>query len=405
MVGVSTLSPPNQKIRIKSLRAFHVRIPLRKPIVHASHSRTESENVVVACRLENGVIGFGEGVPREYVTGETIDTSLDLLHRASWDGLLEGLDEPRTALAALEAFELPRLSDDPRGCVGLAARCAAELAILDALGRTWGMSIREILLGHDRFSCLFEPRKHCFYSGVITSKPSLFREGVSALKMRVAGFRHVKIKVGTAGQDDPRRLELFRKLLRNSAIIRVDANEAWRPGEAVQRIRALEPFRVSAVEQPVRHEDLECLPAIRGQIQTPIMLDESLCSRWDALRAIKLGACDVFNIRLSKCGGLLPSLEIAKLAHDAGLSYQLGCQVGETGILSAAGRHFACLVRDPIATEGSYDRYLVRERLTRQDISFGYRGKAPMLNGPGLGVEVDSERLARSTVREVVLHG
>ena len=130
------------------------------------------------------------------------------------------------------------------------------------------------------------------------------------------------------------------------------------------------------------------------------MLDESLCSEVDARRAIEQGTCDLFNIRLSKCGGFLPSLKLAALAHQAGLGYQLGCQVGETGILSAAGRHFAASVANIRYLEGSYDRFLVKERLTVEDLTFGYGGYAPALAGPGLGVTVDEEALQRVTQRE-----
>ncbi|HTI51051.1 MAG TPA: enolase C-terminal domain-like protein, partial [Planctomycetaceae bacterium] len=112
------------------------------------------------------------------------------------------------------------------------------------------------------------------------------------------------------------------------------------------------------------------------------------------------GTCDLFNIRLSKCGGLIQSLKLAALAHGAGLSYQLGCQVGETGILSAAGRHFACSVAGIRYLEGSFDKFLVRERLTVEDITFGYRGYAPALAGPGLGVHIDRSALARVSLGE-----
>jgi muconate cycloisomerase len=130
------------------------------------------------------------------------------------------------------------------------------------------------------------------------------------------------------------------------------------------------------------------------------MLDESLCSLTDAHRAIESGTCDLFNIRLSKCGGLIPSLRLAAVAHQAGLGYQLGCQVGETGILSAAGRHFAGSVANIRYLEGSYDRHLVRERLTVQDITFGRGGLAPALTGFGLGVDIDANALQRVTVRQ-----
>jgi muconate cycloisomerase len=88
------------------------------------------------------------------------------------------------------------------------------------------------------------------------------------------------------------------------------------------------------------------------------------------------------------------------MAHDAGLGYQLGCQVGETGILSAAGRHFACSIANIRYLEGSFDRYLVREPLTQEDLSFGRGGYAPRLKEPGLGITIDEAALRRVTVAE-----
>ena len=114
------------------------------------------------------------------------------------------------------------------------------------------------------------------------------------------------------------------------------------------------------------------------------MLDESLTSMIDAEAAIAGRTCDLFNIRLSKCGGFLNSLRLAAIAHAAGLGYQLGCHPGESGILSAAGRHWACSVANIRYLEGSYDRHLFRQLLTNEDITFGYGGRARQFNEPGL---------------------
>jgi L-Ala-D/L-Glu epimerase len=132
----------------------------------------------------------------------------------------------------------------------------------------------------------------------------------------------------------------------------------------------------------------------------PIMLDESLTSEQDAQRAIEDKTCDLFNIRLSKCGGFLRSLQLARLAHDAGLGYQLGCHPGESGILSAVGRHWATSVAGIRHLEGSYDRHLFGRLLTREDITFRYGGRAPALVGPGLGVTIDPHVLREVKTRE-----
>src|SRR5262249_31403040 len=151
--------------------------------------------------------------------------------------------------------------------------------------------------------------------------------------------------------------------------LRIDANEAWPASQAAERIHALEPFGLEYVEQPVPHAEIAAMPDVRKRVGTPIVLDEALCGISDAERAVAGGWCDAFNVRLSKCGGFIAGLRLAHFAKRNGLGYQLGCQVGETAILSAAGRHFATSVGDLVAVEGSFDRHLVRERLSREDIT------------------------------------
>jgi muconate cycloisomerase len=135
------------------------------------------------------------------------------------------------------------------------------------------------------------------------------------------------------------------------------------------------------------------------------MLDESLCSMIDAEHAEENDTCDLFNLRLSKCGGFLASLRLAQHAKRHQLGYQLGCQIGETAILSAAGRHFAASVKDLRYIEGSYDRHLVKEALAVENLTFGWGGWAPALEGPGLGIEIDPVALKRVTRRTEVLLG
>jgi muconate cycloisomerase len=111
------------------------------------------------------------------------------------------------------------------------------------------------------------------------------------------------------------------------------------------------------------------------------------------------GLCDLFNVRLSKCGGFLASLRLVQYAKLHGLGCQLGCQVGETAILSAAGRHFASSVGGLRYVEGSYDRFLVREALGKKDLTFRRGGWAEALPGGGLGIDIDPSALARVTMR------
>ncbi|MBI3411748.1 MAG: dipeptide epimerase [Planctomycetes bacterium] len=389
-------------MRVVELTACPVRIPLKKPIRHASHTRSETDNIVVRCVLADGAIGFGEGVPREYVTGETIESGLELLRRSDLPGQLEDCGDFAAAVSMAERLRLAPVAGDDRRCQGNAARCAVELGLLDAFGKHFG---EPVSAATQRIAPeLFEPKERVRYSGAITSAQG-WKARFAAWKMWIYGFHQLKIKVGIAGQDDVKRVGSIRRRVGGNIDLRVDANEAWRPDEAVQRIQELKPFALSSVEQPVAHAEVGSIREIRRQTDVPVMLDESLCSMVDAERAVAQESCDLFNIRLSKCGGFVPALRLAQFAKKHGLGYQLGCQVGETAILSAAGRHFAQSVRDIRYLEGSYDRHLVKEALGKRDLTFGWGGWAPALKGPGLSVEVEDTALARVAGPKEILLG
>ena len=396
---------------VRSIDLHHVLVPLRKPIRHASFERHDSDNLIVRVTLADGTIGHGEGVPRSYVTGETIDSTFAALAALEVPRLLGGAPADfGAAVRAIAGLSLPETAADLRGMAGNAARCALELALLDAYGRAFGASLGDaIALSETPREWLHPQPRPVRYSGAITAE-SRRGEIIAALKMRAYGFHQVKVKVGVAGQDDGDRLRRIRRILGRRVDIRVDANEAWPAGEVLDRVMALRPGRPSVLEQPVPHAEVGELAAIRaelaadGRAQGPlIMLDESLCGYPDAVRAVEDGLADVFNIRLSKCGGIFPSLRVYELAHRSGLGVQLGCHPGETGLLSAAGRHFAGHVAGISYVEGSYDRHVLAANLIREDITFRYGGRARPLNGPGLGVTVVPEALARLTVarREV----
>jgi L-alanine-DL-glutamate epimerase-like enolase superfamily enzyme len=384
-------------LKIVALTAHQVRIPLRRRIRHASHTRTETDNLVVRCVLEDGTEGHGEGVPRDYVTGETIDSSFDLLRKSDLAAQMDDCRDFEQAVALAERLRLAPVDGDARGCAGNAARCAVELAVLDAYGRHFGKPLSEAarLLAPE----IHQPQPRVRYSGAITTARGR-KTRVAAILFRIYRFQQVKVKVGMEGYDDEQRLGVIRRWGGNKIDIRLDANEAWTPANVVQRIRALEAFGISAVEQPLPCADDAILRDVRRQVRTPIMLDESLCTRFDAERAVEGQTCDLFNLRLSKCGGFIPSLRLAQFAKQHGLGCQLGCQVGETAILSAAGRHFAASVAGLRYLEGSYDRHLVRESLATTDLTFGWGGWAPALPGPGLGATIDPQALLRVTIRQ-----
>jgi len=390
-------------MEVTQVIARHVRIQLKRRVSHASHSRTHSDNLIVSVQLSDGKIGYGEGVPREYVTGETITGCLELLGGSNLKQQLKFAHNFPQLLANAEAIALPAVANDERGIAGNAARCAVELAYLDAFGRSLGepmMNVAQRLAPE-----LYRPQEQVQYSGVILSAKG-WKARLQALGYRLAGFAQIKVKVGFPGQDDVRRMRTIRRCVGRHMQLRVDANEAWQADELARIAERLQPSRIGSIEQPVKHAAVNTLAGMRTELTTPIMLDESLCSQADAEAALANGTAHAFNLRLSKCGGFIPTLRLAQFAAAHGFAYQLGCQVGETGVLSAAGRQFACSVRGLTAIEGSFDRHLVYDPLTTEDITFSSRGGiAPMLSGSGLGVKIDPARLDAVTLRREVLLG
>jgi L-alanine-DL-glutamate epimerase-like enolase superfamily enzyme len=126
-----------------------------------------------------------------------------------------------------------------------------------------------------------------------------------------------------------------------------------------------------------------------------LMADESACTLLEVEALIRQGWYNMANVRMSKCGGFRNSLRIVDFLRKEGLSFQIGSQLGESGILSAAGRAFCLINRDAAYFEGSYDKFILRENITVEDVTFGLGGEAGPLEGYGLGVEVDQGKLGR----------
>ena len=371
-------------MQLKRIEFFRLQIPLCMPIKHYLAERTSSENLVVKVVSDSGAVGYGEGIPREYVTGETTATSLTFLRNQlipqsnglHWEDSEELLGKLR------ELFSEPHRTQAPAAC------CALELAILDAAGKTWKRSVAKLLGGG---------RETLVYSAVIPmmNQPSFHR---LLHLIRDARMSFVKIKVGN--ERDLAVLSLAREILGREVDLRVDANGAWSAEEAEQRIGAMIPYGISAVEQPVPKHDLVGLKRISDRLDIPVIADESLCLEGDAKDLASLRACQVFNLRLSKCGGILAADRMYEIGQKEGIAAQLGCQVGETGILSAAGRQFA-MSRKLRYLEGSYSNYLLKEDIVNEPVEFGPGGVAQPLSGPGLGIKVNEEALQRLAVMHV----
>ena len=134
------------------------------------------------------------------------------------------------------------------------------------------------------------------------------------------------------------------------------------------------------------------------------MADESLNDRDSLARLIEQRACTAVNVRISKCGGLVAALNRCREALEAGLDVQVGCQVGETSLLSAAHLVLLSAVEPVKYAEGCFGRLLLREDPARPLLQFGFGGRPPALPArPGLGVEMDREVIGRWAEREATV--
>ena len=380
-------------MRLQSIHIYQLRIPLRASFHHALHSREESDAVVVKVTDEQGRAGYGEGLPRPYVTGEDVESMAARLQTALAPAVLAS-----DLKAGPEVFEFLRANFDDWTAVkttdkGItawnAAFCAIELALIDWSLRATNRSLADVLI---------PTRKEVVYSGVVSADDPA-SAAATAKRFVEHGINQLKIKVGTS--EDIARVAAVRKAVGASVELRADANAAWTAEEAVERLDALRPFALSCIEQPVAADDIAGMRRVRERTGIRVMADESLVTRSQAWRLIELKACDLFNIRVSKCGGISGSLDIAELARRAGIGIQVGAQVGETAIITAAGRHLAAHLPEIVYAEGSFGTLLLSEDISVEDLAFGYRGVAPILSQPGLGITVREEALERFAVRKI----
>jgi muconate cycloisomerase len=384
-------------MRIKSCTIYALGIPFVEAFAHSARRREHSDSIVVRVEAADGTAGYGEGVARRYVTGETVETSINHIRKVLWPVVarrdyeeLAPEADPLDALAPL-CESLPYEGGEGVAAFN-AARCAMELALLDCLLRRREMSLADLL----------PPRRTSVtYGGVISSGST---EGTirRARQLKLFGMSEIKIKIKS--KDDASRVRVVREVFGESARLRVDANGAFETREAIEVAEELAPLNLAAFEQPVaRTSGISVMREVRERSSIPVMADESLVTERDARELIDAGACDYFNLRVSKCGGVAQTLRLARLAEASGLRLQLGSQVGETAILSAAGRHLAAHLDTVEFVEGSYGKLLLVEDVGRDPLQFGHGGRAPTLRGVGLGVQVREEVLEKYALRKIRL--
>jgi len=386
-------------LRIRQIQIFPLAIPLRVRFSHAAADRDTADPIIV--QLTAGApyahhVGYGETLARPYVTGETVESVLEDVEHvfAPYLGSLEA----ESWAEVLEFAETLPCHDEGR--VITAARAAVELALLDLAGRVFRRRAANVagwlgLPGFGPPGCLPEAR----YSGVVLGKSRARVRGLLRLQ-RWYGLRDFKIKIATPGWEE--RLawahrSLARAIADGRATLRADANGGFERAAALAALPLLRQLGVCALEQPLAESDDAFLPELARRTDCHLVADESLITEGDGQRLISGGAVHIFNVRIAKNGGLLPALRLARLALAAGLEVQLGCLVGETSILTAAGIAFLQCCPRVRFVEGAFGRWLLRADVVRRPLRFHRGGVIRPPAGLGLGVAVD-ERAVRAQV-------
>jgi len=386
--------------RLVELQLYPLQLPFRGGFKHATAKREGTDTVVAAALLADGTIGYGEGLPRSYVTGETIES---VLYNIS-DTLADCLQkvEPQSFADLLDRADNLPFTNEQNQIIN-SARCCVELALLDAYGKYFHSSLAPIAgwMGYGGFVSAPVSRRRTIrkvrVSGVLDgSEPGKLAKRLRL--MRWYGLRDFKLKVGC--EYDEENLEMvYRKLERalvgEQVTLRVDANGAWDVDTAMLMIEKLMARQVCCLEQPLAAADRDHMFTLADLSQLALMADESLITLEEAEYLAENDLVDDFNIRISKNGGLLASVRMAELAAKYDRDITLGAMVGESAILAAAGRQFLQMVPNVKWTEICYSTFLLQEDLSFQKMRFGFGGKLPTLRKNGLGICINREKIIK----------
>ncbi|HYI02074.1 dipeptide epimerase [Hyalangium sp.] len=333
-----------------SLNPRVIELPLRHAWTISRGTSTSKRNVVVELRSE-GHVGVGEAAPnvRYHESAETVLEALRTLER----GLDRDLRYFRDISEALQEA-LPGNG---------AAKAAVDIALHDLAGKTLGVPLYR-LLGVDPARMPITS-----FSIGIDDPETLAR------KVREAEpYPILKVKLGAE-----RVREVFSTVrAATSKVVRVDANEAWRPEEALEHIKWMATQGVELVEQPLPAADVEGAKWLRARSPLPLVADEALIRASDVPRLAE--GYHGINVKLQKAGGIRETLRIIDVARACGLKVMIGCMV-ETSVGIAAAAHLG-----PLADWLDLDGNL----LISEDPFRGHpvvQGRIQLGDGPGLGVE------------------
>jgi o-succinylbenzoate synthase len=311
-------------MKITEVRLGKISVPLRTPFKTALRSVNSVEDVIVQIITDCGKVGYGEAPPTGAITG---DTTLAII------GAIQDHIAKTIIGKDVEDFE-PLLQSVQKCIVGnTSAKAAVDMALWDLYGQKCGIPVYKLMGG---------ARKNITTDITISvnDPETMVRDSLIALDR---GYDCLKMKVGINPEMDVARLKAVRQAVGNDVTIRIDANQAWNAKQAVRILNAMQEqgLQIELVEQPVPAHDLEGMKYVTERSYVPVLADESLYSPADAATILRMGAADLLNIKLMKCGGLYNALKICTMAEVYGVECMIGCML-EAKISVNAAVHLAC---------------------------------------------------------------
>ena len=355
---------------IRRATLFTADLVLAEPFEHASSGRIDTLNEVVL-RLDgaDGCIGWGEmRGNNHYVTGET----------------------PGRLAAVLQDIMLPRLAgqdaSSPRFIASLmeravvgnpTAKALVDIAVHDLAARSAGLPLHALLGGrrHDAVRC-HATLPFCTPDEAARRAASYIAAGFTTIKMRL-GMRPF--------ERDLERLAAIRAAMpREGARLAADVNQGWGPKETIQNLRAMAPYGLAWIEQPVPAADFAGMRDVRRVSEIPVIADESCTSPAALLRLLHEDAADGYHFKLCKAGGIGALMAMIAIAEAAGRPYMIG-QMDE-GMLATAAAVQVALTADALSCElWGYQR-VAAQPFRGLELRGGVMHPP---GGPGLGIEVD----------------
>jgi len=370
-------------MKIDQIKIHQLFLPFSGDFSHSKKKSAFAKNIVVGIKADHGEIeGYGEGSPRLYVTGESQKNAAKSISQFI---LKDTFPWELNDVSQIWDF----VDSISNGKEHNSAISALEMSLLDALGKSQKRSIITY------FPQNFLASK-IFYGATIPLANNQRIMEICKLTKKQE-INKLRLKMGEDFKSNKESIETVKLVFGDDYDLRIDINGAWDQKLALGHVQLIKDYNVKVVEQPMMPGDpgIANFADIIKSNGIILMADESACSLKDLQKIIEEGYYKMINVRLSKCGGFRNSLRIIDHLRNNGVAFQIGCQLGESGLLSAGGRVLSLLCRDAMHYDGSYDEFLLKENITAENVTFGNGGEAGPLDGPGLGVNVNSQNLER----------